>query len=131
MSNTNYLAGGSNGLQEEVGDELRIPSRYIFSIELLGQSAVIRPLGHGTYALGVPLDSLESTAHNMPLKGWKGGILDLTKVVHQFRDNCEQVLAAIELKREPSKEEAWTIEYYCKRLLSKIERRLRRPSSKD
>jgi hypothetical protein len=50
--------------------------------------------------------------------------------VNKFRDDCEQILAAIELKREPTKEEVWIIEYYCKHLLSKIERRLPQPSSK-
>ena len=57
-------------------------------------------------------------------------MLELTNAVDKFRDNCEQILAAIELKREPKKEEVWTIQFYCKQLLSKIERHLPQPSSK-
>jgi len=55
--------------------------------------------------------------------------LELTNAVNKFRDNCEQMLATIELNREPKKEEVWIIEYYCKQLLSKIERHLPQRSS--
>ena len=51
----------------------------------------------------------------------KGGILELTKAVHNFRDNSEQVLDAIELKRPPIRDEAWIIQFYRKHLLSAVE----------
>src|SRR5215831_18081562 len=56
--------------------------------------------------------------------------MDLTKAVHQFREDCEQVLAGIESQREPNKEEVGTIEFYCKQLFKTIKRYLP-PKSRD
>ncbi|HKC94325.1 MAG TPA: response regulator, partial [Nitrospira sp.] len=56
--------------------------------------------------------------------------MDLTKAVHQFREDCEQVLAGIESQREPNKEEVSTIEFYCKQLFKTIKRYLP-PKSSD
>ena len=55
--------------------------------------------------------------------------MELTKAVHQFRNDCEQVLAGIESEREPNKEEVRTIEFYCKQLFKTIERHLPQKSS--
>ena len=56
--------------------------------------------------------------------------MDLTKAIHHFREDCEQVLAGIESQREPNKEEVGTIEFYCKQLFKTIKRYLP-PKSRD
>ena len=48
-------------------------------------------------------------------------VLEVTKAVHTFRDDYEQLLAAIGLKRPPDTDEAWIIQFYCRQLLSQIE----------
>ncbi len=47
--------------------------------------------------------------------------MDLTEVVHKFRDDCEELIAAIALKRLPNQDEAWMIQFYCSRLLTEVE----------
>jgi len=47
--------------------------------------------------------------------------LEVNKAVHAFRDDCEQLITAMGLKRPPNKDEPWIIQFYCKQLLSQIE----------
>jgi len=47
--------------------------------------------------------------------------VEFRKAVHKFTDDCQAMLAAIAFKREPTKAEVWLIQFYCKRVLSKIE----------
>jgi len=47
--------------------------------------------------------------------------LEVNKAVRTFRDDCEQLIAAMGLKRPPNTDEAWIIQFYCKQLLSQIE----------
>lgn len=54
-------------------------------------------------------------------QGRKEGVLEVAKAVREFREDCEQVLAALTLKRQPTKDEVWIIQFYCKQLLYKIE----------
>ena len=47
--------------------------------------------------------------------------MEVANAVYSFREDCERVVAAITLKRPPTKEEVWIIQFYCKHLLSVIE----------
>jgi hypothetical protein len=95
----------------------------------LDQTAAIGPLGHFTCTLGVPFAINARSYFNAP-RPKRRGILELIDAMHKFRDNCEEVLDAITLHRQPNKDEAWVIQFYCRLLLAEIESSLPQQFSK-
>jgi len=96
-----------------------LQDRYLIALRSLGQQGMNDAPRHLRSC--VSLENTPASAHTSSPQGWKEMSLEVNKAVRTFRDDCEQLITAMGLKRPPNTDEAWILQFYCKQILTKIE----------